>query len=90
MASRGAGGLPLEPVTGEWRWSGGALVTMNRDGTFRFGNGPPGYFFATSARHFVLVHENGRVIDYATLDPSGEKLVGGNSIGGRFSAERIR
>jgi hypothetical protein len=87
----GAGGAPsLAAVAGDWTWMGGARVRFVENGSFTFNGRPAGHYFATSGRHFILVHENGRFVDYVTLDGDGQRLIGYSAAGVQISATRVR
>ncbi len=83
-------GASLAPVVGDWTWMGGAQVRFIKNGSFTFNGRPAGHYFATSARHFILIHDNGRFVDYVTLDSEGRTLTGYSAAGVPINATRVR
>ncbi len=75
---------------GDWRWEGGAKVTLGPDGRFAFNERPAGYYFAATNRDFILVHGNGRFIDYLSLSADGARLTGFSAAGAAINATRMR
>jgi hypothetical protein len=88
--TQGTSSPALGAVTGDWRWDGGAKVTLGSDGRFSFNERPAGYFFAATNRDFVLIHGNGRFIDYLSLDAAGNRLSGFSAAGVAVNATRMR
>jgi hypothetical protein len=85
-----SGGVSRDPIVGAWQWAGGARVELARDGSFTFNGRPAGHYFATSDRHFILIHANGRFVDYVTLDATAGRLVGVSAAGAEVNATRLR
>jgi hypothetical protein len=80
----------IAAAIGDWRWEGGAKVSLGGDGRFLFNDRLAGYFFAATDRDFVMVHGQGRFVDYVSLSADGARLTGYSAAGVALNATRLR
>jgi len=58
---------------GRYIWSNGADVELRPDGTFLWNRERVGYYYRTSPLNIIMVHQDGRAVDYLTADaPYGQ------------------
>jgi hypothetical protein len=75
-------------VIGQWAWSNGVTVELQKNGAFLWDKEQAGYFFRTGPNSLIMIHRDGRAVDYLTADADFRNLRGYTARGDAISAAR--